>query len=387
MTLKFTLTLSTLFVSAFISGCSKDSSTASSFGAPNIGAIVDAAVPTKLKTSPVAWNKTWNRLSTIPSAHAAQSTCTTKNPALTSSCYEVGDYVEFVRDEVFQKITGVAGTQYYRYWIDVLDTAMSETDGRITGSESAPACVEQTPVEVAFTFNINNETVTVRQKLQCWEQQTAPGSATQNMAFGKDSENVYLVYRTNDNAFTNGSGERYVIAKASVDGNQAEIWFVGASCQKAGGASCSGRSEFKVNAQRVLANKSTGSFTFNTVEDDTVASGMHFGDFYANSNGQYIFFEAAYGSGSAVQNVDDNDTSTNTVTPWCLNSTTLFTTSLSNCSTLNRSSMPSNFGLSAPMRNSGTIWQASSGAKSSFLTALDTISSIDYTAQGVGKFE
>ena len=387
MKLKSTLTLSTLIVSALISGCSKDSGGASSFGAPNIGAIVDAAIPTALKTSSASRNRLWDRLSAVPSAHAAQSTCTSKNPASSSSCSTAAHFVEYLRDEVFQKITGVAGTQYYRYWIDVLDTAMSETDGRITGSESAPACVEQTPVEVAFTFNINTETVTVRQKLQCWEQQTAPGSATQNMAFGKDSENVYLVYRTDDNALTNGSGERYVIAKASVDGNQAEIWFVGASCQKAGGASCSGRSEFKVNAQRVLANKSTGSFTFNTVEDETVANGMLFGDFYANSNGTNIYLEAAFGNGSLTD--VSGMTSAGNGASNCLVASTLSATSAATCNTIGRSGgMPSNFGLTAPMRNKhSTVWQADATARGAFLTALDTISGIDYTAQGVGKFE
>jgi hypothetical protein len=291
-----------------------------------------------------------------------------------------------LRSEVFQKVSGVSGSQYYRYWVDVLDNAMNETNTRLAGSSTAPACVDQTPVTVNFSFNVNNQAVTVATKLQCWEQQTAPGSATQNMAFGKDSENFYLVYRTDDNSLSNGSGERYVIAKASIDGNQADIWFVGASCQNVGTTPCSSRNDFKGNAQRVLANKTTGDFTFNSVEDESLAGAKIFGDFYGNTDGTNLYIEGAFGNGGTITDVTGM-TASGAATN-CLKVSDL--TSLgSDCSpTLGRSAMPSDFGLTAPMRNKHTTkWQADSNAKTAFLSALDTISSIDYTAQGVGKFE
>jgi hypothetical protein len=206
------------------------------------------------------------------------------------------------------------------------------------------------------------------------------------MAFGKDSENFYLVYRTDDNSLSNGSGERYVIAKASIDGNTADIWFVGASCQNVGTTPCSSRNDFKGNAQRVLANKTTGDFTFNSVEDESLAGAKIFGDFYGNTDGTNLYIEGAFGDGGTITDVTGM-TASGAATN-CLKVSDL--TSLgSDCSpTLGRSAMPSNFGLTAPMRNKHTTkWQADSTAKTAFLSALDTISNIDYTAQGVGKFE
>lgn len=386
MKLKYTLTLSTLVISSLISGCSKDKS-GTRFGAPNIAAIVDASVPNALKTSSASNNKLWNRLGPISAAYAAPATCTSKNGgggSSTSTCSTAADYISFVRDEVFQKVSGVAAPQYYRYWVDVLDTAMSETDGRIASNDEAPACLSQTPVDVAFSFNINGQAVTVTEKLQCWEQQTAPGAATQNMAFGKDSDHFYLVYRTDDNALTSGSGERYLIAKASADGNSAEIWFVGASCQTGGG--CSSRSQFNVNAQRVLANKTSGAFTFNSVEYLTTAQNMIFGDFFANSNGTNIYLEAAFGSGGSMTDVSGMTSAGNGASN-CVLASTLATAASTDCASIGRSGMPSNFGLTAPMRNRAPLWQADDTARGNFLTALQAISDIDYSAQGVGKFQ
>lgn len=380
------LPVATLALTTLLTGCSKESG-GYNFGAPNIGAIVDAAIPSTLKTSSASVkSKRIESWLGLPSAYATSATCTSVGSTVATGCSTASNYVEFLRSEVFQKVSGVSESQYYRYWVDVLDNAMNETNTRLAGSSTAPACVDQTPVTVNFSFNVNNQAVTVATKLQCWEQQTAPGSATQNMAFGKDSENFYLVYRTDDNSLSNGSGERYVIAKASIDGNQADIWFVGASCQNVGTTPCSSRNDFKGNAQRVLANKTTGDFTFNSVEDESLAGAKIFGDFYGNTDGTNLYIEGAFGNGGTITDVTGM-TASGAATN-CLKVSDL--TSLgSDCSpTLGRGAMPSDFGLTAPMRNKHTTkWQADSTAKTAFLSALDTISSIDYTAQGVGKFE
>jgi hypothetical protein len=377
------LPVATLALTTLLTGCSKESGSGANFGAPNIGAIVNASVTSSLKgTSAYRTKDRIESLIGMSSAQASSATCTSASPSNTSGCSTASNYVEFVKSEVFQKITGVAAPQYYRYWVDVLDSAMAETNTRLAETSSAPACIDQAPAAVNFTFRVNGQVVTVTQKLQCWEQQTTPGAATQNMAFGKDSEYFYLVYRTNDNALTPGSGERYLLAKASADGNLAEIWFVGVSCQ----GTCSSRNDFKGNAQRVLANKSTGNFTFNSVEDSSVARNMTFGDFYGNTDGTNLYIEAAFGYGGTLTDVSGMTSSGSASN--CVKVSDL--TSLgSDCSpTLGRGDgMPSNFGLTAPMRNQGTAWLADSTAKTNYLADLLAISSIDYTAQGVGKFE
>ena len=385
MNLKSTFTLSTLLLTSLVSGCSKESGSGTTFGAPNIGAIVDAAIPSRLKGASASLRQrkveSWLGLT---SAFATSATCTSGASADSSGCATASNYIDFLRSEVFEKATGVSGTQYYRYWVDVLDTAMSQTNSRLAEDTTPPACLDQTPVSVNYSFNVNGQSVTVTQKLQCWEQQTAPGATSQNMAFGKDSEYFYLVYRTDDNALTNGSGERYVIAKATIDGNQAEIWFVGAGCQVVGGGSCSSRSDFKVNAQRVLANKSTGQFTFNSVEDDSL-TGYIFNDFYGNTDGTNLYLEAGFARGGTLFDVTGMTSAGNGANNCILTSDL---SSAGTCTSLGRSSMPANFGLTAPMRNKhSSKWQADASAKSAYLTALQAIADIDYTAQGVGKFE
>jgi len=184
-----------------------------------------------------------------------------------------------------------------------------------------------------------------------------------------------------------GNGERYLIAKASADGNQADIWFVGASCPNGGG--CGARGDFAVNAQRVLANKATGTFTFNQAESESVAEGMLFGDFYANTDGTHLYLEAAYGAGGDEGLTDVTGmTSAGDGAANCVRTSDLAPVGSTDCSTLGRSAMPSTFGLDAPMRNKHTTqWQADEQAKTAFLTALQVISDIDYSAEGVGKFE
>jgi stress response protein SCP2 len=375
-----------LLYALFLSACG--SSNGVDFGAPSISTIVDSATPSSLKTA-TAYNpfKTFfERYLSPTSATAASSTCSAAGN-VSSGCATAAEYLSFLRSEVFTKSTStnVAATLYFRYWVDVLDNAMTSTNSRLKTNSVTPACVSQTAVTVDFTFNVNGTAVTVSPKLQCWETQSGVGAGTQNMAFGKDSSYFYLVYRTNDNATTSGSGIRIVIAKASLDGTTADIWFVGASYQQPSGG---GAVERRGNVQRVLANKTTGAFTFNTVEEDDTAKGYLFGSFYAHTDGTKVAMEAAYGSGTTLTDV----TSMTRAVPYCANLSAL-TTNLgaASCSTLNGTSPPTGFGLTTAMTNStagsATLWQANTAAETAFETAIDTITAIDYTAKGVGKFE
>lgn len=367
----------------FLIGCSKQSGI--DFGAPAIATIVDSATPSSIKSTTTTFENFFNRFG-FASAYAASSTCSSANN-VSSGCATAANYLEFIRSEVFQKLTAgsVAATQYYRYWVDVLDAAMTSTNDRLKNNKGAPACTSQTAVAVDFTFNVNGTSVTTSPKLQCWETQTATGAATQNMAFGKDSTSFYLVYRTNDNATTAGSGIRIVIAKASLDATTADIWFLGASYQTV----VSSRAvERRGNIQRVLANKSTGAFTFNTAEEDDTAKGMLFGNFYANTDGSKIYMEAAYGAGSSLTDV----TGMNRSTPYCASVSAITTAlSASQCADINASHMPTGFGSTAPFTNSSTgsatLWQANTAAETAYETAIDNIVAMDYTALGVGKYE
>jgi hypothetical protein len=375
-----------IFASTLTLGCGNTTSSGGSgFGAPNIGAIVDSATPSNLKSTTTTASYFLERLLGINSAVASSATCTAAGNVSTG-CGTAENYLEFLRSEVFQKVTGgsVAATLYYRYWVDVLDTAMTETDKRVKSNNSA-ACLSQSPVSVDFKFNVSGADVTVTSKLQCWETQTGTGTTTQNMAFGKDSTHFYLVYRTNDNATTAGSGIRIVIAKAALDGTTADIWFLGASYQSPMGG---GATERRGNVQRVLANKTTKAFTFNTVEEDDTAKGYLFGSFFANTDGTNLYLEAAYGAGGAINDV----TGMTRAAPYCA-ALSAITTPLaaSTCTTINAANVPSGFGLTAPMTNSSTgsatLWQASDTTEAAFEAAVDAIIAKDYTAAGVGVFQ
>lgn len=375
-----------ILASTFYLGCANSTNTAtgSGFGAPSIGAIVDSATPSNLKSTTTT-SYFLEKFLGINSAIASSATCTAAG-SVSSGCGTAENFLEFLRSEVFQKVTGgsVAATLYYRYWVDVLDTAMTQTDTRVK-SNSTSACLSQTPVSVDFTFNVSGADVTVTSKLQCWETQTGTGATTQNMAFGKDSSNFYLVYRTNDNATTAGSGIRIVLAKAALDGTTADIWFLGASYQTPMGG---GATQRRGNLQRVMANKTTKAFTFNTVEEDDTAKGYLFGSFFANTDGTNLYMEAAYGGGSAITDV----TGMTRAAPYCAALSAITTPiAASNCATINAANLPSGFGLTAPMTNSSTgsatLWQANDTTEAAFEAAVDTIVAKDYTAAGVGVFQ
>jgi len=363
-----------IVLTGIFSSCGKKKQ-GSQFGAPNLGTIVDAAAPSNLKTTSLLFNSELNL------NREDRASCSVLNND-SSGCSTATSFMNFVRSEVFQKISGVAATMYYRYWVDVVDTAISQTNTRLAGIEDSAACLGQTPATVNFTFPMQGTTVSVSTRLQCWEAQSGSGAATQNMAFGKDENYYYLVYRTNDNATTSGSGVRIVIAKATLDGNSTDIWFLGASYQTYGGTTSR-----RVNAQRVLANKTTGAFTFNSIEEDDVAKNYLFGNFFVNSDATHLYVEASFGNGGTITDV----TGMTRTNPYCASVSDLTTAvSASNCNSIDADSLPSNFGLTTPMTNSSTgsatLWLSSTTEEASFLTAVDTIMSKSYTDDGVGSF-
>jgi len=356
----------------------KDSSGGTTFVAPSLSGIVEAAVPSSLKTSTLAafFKKPdlHLRSNANPIFSPFVADCSSVNGGTTTGCSTPAKYIGFLQAEVFTDIEGVAEPQFYRYWVNVVDAAMTETNTRLAGNADE-TCLTSTAATVNFTFNINATDVTVAQKLQCWENQTGPAgsAATQNFAFGKDEDNFYLVYRTNDNEETSGKGSRILLAKASADGNKAEIWFIGKSMQNDSGTLVN-----SVNAQRILANKATGEFTFNTVEDPDLADTMLFSSFFGNTDGTNAYFEARFGN-STLTDV----TSMVPGTGWC-STTAALTTAGGDCSALDSDSMPTAFGLSAPMKNgAGTQWQADDTAEAAFITAITAIEAIDYEAQEV----
>ncbi len=71
------LPVPTLALTTLLTGCSKEAGSSFSFGAPNLGAIVDAAIPTTLKTSSASVkSKRIESWLGLPSAYATSATCT-----------------------------------------------------------------------------------------------------------------------------------------------------------------------------------------------------------------------------------------------------------------------------------------------------------------------
>lgn len=218
--------------------------------------------------------------------------------------------------------------------------------------------------------------------MQCWENQgTTPNGGSQHFAFGQADDTYYLVYRTYDNCTDNGCGTRFLLAEASADGNEADIWVVGYSYQS---------SVQSVNALRVLANKATGEFTFNAVHDPIENYGGGFQGFFGNTDGTNAYFEATVNTGSGAQ--DLGDASLVPGSGGCYLVSDL--SSAGDCSGLDRSSLPSDFGLSVPMSfetgdNAPTVtqWLVDSNAKDAFLDDMATIGALNFTTAGVTEWE
>ena len=354
------------------------SSSGASFGAPDISDIVDSAASSLTTQALVA-----------ASGDLRPFSCPTDGTFSAECAASAAAYIGFLQAGVFNKATNssVAGPQYYRWWVDVVDAALAETEQRLAGNDEAPACLSETATAVDFVFTINGSDETVSPKLQCWENQGAtPEGGEQDFAFGKDDTHYYLVYRTSDSCTTNGCGTRFLLAKASIDGNEADIWNVGYSWQS--GAQ-------SANAQRVLANKTTGEFTFNLVEDPIDVGGMGFLSFYGNTDGTNAYFEAT----TSISNNKKDIPNLIPGTGGCFLTSDL--SSAGDCSGLDRNAMPQDFGPSLPMSmnpsedaggdaedadNSITEWLADGTEQTAFFADLDAIGSMDLSAEGVTEW-
>jgi hypothetical protein len=324
------------------------------FGAPEVAPIVDGAVPSGLKGG--------------TSLHSMQDFLQLMDTASTEESFK-----SYVTNYVFKKDTTgkVAGPVYYRYWIDVLDEGMAQVETRISERDDEDsACWNQDAVELTHTFTIGSEDVKFAGKYNCWESQSTPNSATggfQKMAFGKDDDNFYLMYVTSDaKEFTSGGqGERIVMARAAADSSSADIWFIGRSFQSGpNGSMISG------TANHILANKTTGAFSFGLTDE---AIGSTNCAMFARSNGSVVNFQArtpVAGSATECQDVTGMAWGTGA----CYDSATLATAT--GCEDLK--SAPSDFGTSAPFKESD-------------VTAIEedskTLANLDFDAAGVAEFK
>lgn len=127
------LGLSTLAVMFVACGGGGGASNSNTFGAPNVSEIVDESVPTTLKSASalLASNNEMGILS-----------CPTDG-SFSAACGATADaFIGFLRAGVFQEATAenVAGPQYYRYWVDVVNDALEETNQRQRRGPSLPQC-------------------------------------------------------------------------------------------------------------------------------------------------------------------------------------------------------------------------------------------------------
>jgi hypothetical protein len=329
------------------------------FGAPNVGAIVEAAKPSGLGAATFS-----------AALKPAQS------PSILATCSELasgaaigtdqGKFLDALNCFTFREYTG-RSYYYYRYWVNQLDSAMAQTQARLSeaeGADSADKCFNKTPTPMTFDFDIGGAAAsTVTMKFSCWENQTVPAEVSaeggsQKMAIGKDENHFYLMYITKTAATPDETGESHIVvlAKATVDGNQADIWVIGKGFQSAGGAN-----EIRGDAIRVLANKSTEEFTFNYA----TKSGASPSTVYLRSNGT-----VAYTSGQSSQG------GYATVAGQCFSASDTSSDGGAACTSAGLNSVPTEFGLASVFTQDGL--------NAGFLSDVDSISSTDFGAAGVG---
>ena len=339
------------------------------FGAPKIAAIVDATAPKALTGSSAG-------LRVAPD-------CSAFNPGSVTGGWQLMDnYLSYLKCATFQKNTSVAAPAYYRYWVDVLDRAMADTNSRLNGAADAlPACVTAEPVAKTFTFDIetssSTEAVNVAMKFNCFEDQTGP-MGSQVMAFGKDATHFYLMYLTKDadTLTTTGQGHRIVMAKADAAGNEADIWFIGNSYQ--GGDSVVPTDKIATVANRVIANKTTGAFTYAMAES---VIGLLSQSNFIRYDGTSFYFKGQTTlpgpSSMSVQDIVDGSSNTE----FCFGASDLATKTLATCQSANLDDVPSDFGMTEAPRSKATT-TFFSDLKADVTTILAT----DFAAAGVGRF-
>jgi hypothetical protein len=250
-----------------------------SFPVPSVSEIVEEAAPSSLKDG--------------------AALTANQQAALLASVGTAAGIEQYVKTNVFQK--AAEGPLYYRYYVDVLDSAMAETEFRINGTEFAEGetpCFNAEPIEVTQQIGVGGQTVDWTSKFNCWEEQSVPTAdrgGSQIMAFGKDDSHFYLNYLTRSSTeYTgNGDGEILVLAKASIDGNVADVWNIGQSFQMTPG---SNTGSMNGGFSRIIANKETGEFSFLTAMEPM---GHPLCTLFIRSNGTKIYIEARADAGGA----------------------------------------------------------------------------------------
>lgn len=361
---------SVLVSSSFFVACSdKEDKKTFDFGAPKVAEIVDAAAPKGL---------TGSTTSLAPE-------CASFNPnaPVTGGWQLMDNYLSYLKCATFQKNANTEGPAYYRYWVDVLDAAMASTNSRLNGAaDSLPACISAAPVEKTFNFDVEKtsgtDAVSVTMKLNCFEDQNGPTGASQVMAFGKDDTHFYLVYltKTVQTLAATGDGFMVVLAKADAAGNEADIWFIGNSYQGGEGVVPSDKISTVVN--RVIANKSTGAFTYAIAES---VIGLTKQSNFIRSDGTNMYFKgqtANPGMGSmSVQDIVDGSSAAE----FCFGATDLSTKTLATCTGASLDDVPSNFGMTEAPRS-----KATTSFFSDLKADVNSIIVTDFAAAGIGRF-
>lgn len=340
-----------------LQSCKKkeDSASGASFGAPSVSTILEAAAPDGLVAS--------------TSTLAIVDDCSSYTSS-GSNNHLLDNFLSFMKCASFRENSNFAGPTYYRYWVDKLDETLSSIDTRFSSATTAPACLTSTAVSKTFEFTVDHagalstpETVQYPMKFNCYETDTDDGY---NMAFGKDDDYYYVANFTTSDS---GNTKILVLSRVTVDGNEADLWFLGTSSQS--GVSVPSWANGKTAvANRVMANKSTGAFTYSIAE---IPLGMTQQSNFIRSNGDVFYFKAQTADGQSVQDVVDGS-----ATEFCRNADTLAAAdSTSECTSAALNTVPAGFGISTIPRSGGTA----------FFTELkidiQTISETDFGALGV----
>jgi hypothetical protein len=326
------------------------------YAAPTVAPIVESAAPKGLTGS-----------ATLLLADNAFE-------AILDTAATEASFKTFMSTYMFKKDTTgkVAAPVYYRYWVDVLDDAMTQVKTRIAGTEdSADRCWNKELVTFTHKFTVASQEVSAVGKYNCWELQSTPSSSAnggfQKMAFGKDETHFYLMYITSDatTLSTPSQGERIIIAKAALDSTSADIWFIGRSLQ----GSPSG-SNIRGVVNRIIANKTDGSFSFGLSDEGIGSTNCAI---YARSNGQKVNIQARtprQGSSTECQNVENMAWDTG----GCYDAASLASTT--GCTEL--VAVPSDFGLTVPFKESDVI---------DIKEDSEVITKTDFAAAGVTEFK
>jgi len=349
-----------------MTGCSKkkDSDASYNFGAPRVSDIVRATAPAGLT-----------------GGSSLAESCSTFNPSASANeAYLFSKYRDYLACATFQQSSKVEATSFYRYWVDVLDTSMGQTNARLSAkAESLPICVSATPTSTSFKINVEtssaSEAATIDMKFNCFETLKS-GTSSQTMAFGKDSDYYYLMFITKDadSLTKTGQGFRVMIAKVTTDSNQADIWFIGNSYQSS--PVMPRPDNISTVFNRVIANKSTGEFTYSKTETLT---GMAIQSSFIRSNGTNLFVKGqSYVASLGLTNVrSDSDPSKTT---FCVDAKTLDEVSASVCTNASLNTVPTAYGLTdSPVAKSSATFFGE------LKTNIDDIMKTDFASLGVGS--